>query len=179
MSVKFISDLHFYDSYSMDWRKKWASLDSYVREVQSKWNSNIDNDDTVIVVGDIGYKCKLCIEAWKSLHGKKVLVKGNHDDEWGRDLYQCGIFQGIYSELLLDNVYIRHIPEENKKYTYLVHGHHHDYTMPGMQRELQSYIHDVYRLNCAADIIGNKPMTLQELVTRKEVYLEKLGGSKQ
>ena len=164
--------MHLFDSYSFDWRPQYLSLESYARDFCEQWRYSTVEEDTVIIVGDIGVYCKFTINILKSLPGKKVLVKGNHDISWGSALWSCGIFQGIYDELSDGDVYVKHIPDITVKGKYFVHGHHHTYDTPNMQKELQLYAADPYRLNCSADLLGNKPMTLQELIICKEILID-------
>lgn len=48
--------------------------------------------------------------------------------------------------------------------------------MPGMYNKLRSYVQDVYRLNCAADLNNHRPCTLQELMLNKELMIERYKG---
>lgn len=43
------------------------------------WNSAIGEKDFVVVLGDFVWKDSNFAEIFKALHGKKILVKGNHD----------------------------------------------------------------------------------------------------
>ena len=110
MQTRFIADLHFYDAYSFDWRK--SDLDTFVNMIQDNWNKVVAPDDLTIVVGDIGHYCPKTVEALKQLSGKKVLVIGNHDAEWGNNLWSSNIFQGIYQTLEYKGLYVEHIPDE-------------------------------------------------------------------
>lgn len=164
--------MHLFDSYSFDWRPQYPSLESYAQDLCAVWTQFVDANDIVIIVGDIGTNCKFTVNLLKSLPGKKVLVKGNHDLIWGKNLWSCGVFQGIYDEIVDGNVYVKHIPDTVVTNKYFVHGHHHLYTTPNMGKELKLYAADTYRLNCCADLVHNKPMTLQELIINKEVYID-------
>lgn len=158
----------------MDWRPQFKSLDDFNERLLTNWNYFITDDDTVLVVGDIGYYCAKTIEILKSLKGHKILVKGNHDEAWGNHLYDCGVFEGVYDSLRFDNMFVEHIPDETVLHSsYYIHGHHHVYDTPGMMSALQSYYKDTYRLNCCVDLIGYKPVTLRELIVAKEEMIER------
>lgn len=173
MSVKYISDLHLYDIDSIDWRPQFNNLDSFAMLLLDKWNAFTLPSDTVIVVGDIGTPCTRTINVLSKLNGNKILVKGNHDIIWGRELYTCGIFSGIYDNITIDNLYITHIPENVPHNTgYIIHGHHHRYDTPNMSKVLMQYVADTYRLNCCADLVDLRPRTLQDLALCKEILID-------
>lgn len=173
--IKFIADLHIYDLYSRDWRFDYPDVDMYANHLIGSWNSFTDPDDTVIIAGDIGHYCHKTIEVLRNLNGNLILVVGNHDLTWGKNLYTCGVFKGVHNFIQLDNVYIQHIPDETTlKTTFYIHGHHHTYETPGMQRALKQYARDTYRLNCAADLIEHRPRTLQELILSKELLIDRM-----
>ena len=178
MATKFISDLHLYDVDSLDWRKELdMNLDQYAMYLIDQWNMFTEDDDLVIIVGDLGKYCTKTVEVLKRLKGKKILVRGNHDLIWGDYAYDASLFHGTHDYVLCNGLYITHIPDISESIrndvTYIVHGHHHRYDMPNMQIKLKQYARDVHRYNCAADLNNHRPCTLQELIVNKEVLLEK------
>ncbi len=86
MSVYAIADLHFSFGVdkSMDVFDGW---DDYVEKIEENWKATVNDDDTVVIAGDISWAMKL-EEAEKdfrfinSLPGKKIMIKGNHDYWW-------------------------------------------------------------------------------------------------
>ena len=65
-----------------------------------KWNNKVSNEDTVYILGDFSFKLQksAAIKILRQLNGKKVLIKGNHDNYVGqRDYDEC--FEGIYNYL--------------------------------------------------------------------------------
>ena len=86
MSLFAISDLHLSlsENKKMDIFKGW---ENYVSRLEKNWNAVVSHEDTVVIAGDISWAMKL--ERTKSdftflnsLHGKKIIVKGNHDLWW-------------------------------------------------------------------------------------------------
>lgn len=170
MSIRYIADTHLYDSYSWEWRVDFDDFDSYANTLIEKWNYRVPADDTVILVGDIGTYCRRTLDVLGELRGKKVLVLGNHDIQWGDNVYTCGVFQGVYKSLMQNGLYVVHKPDEipDNWQGYAIHGHHHTYNTLNMQQAFTQYVQDTYRLNCAADLINNTPLTLNELIINKE-----------
>lgn len=170
MSIKYISDLHVYDVYSMGWRD--MELEHFANHLLYIWNCSVVEDDMVIIVGDIGYCCEKTKSLIRKLNGRKVLIIGNHDLSWGNQIYDETLFQGVYSTLSINGLHVQHIPTSDIVCDYFVHGHHHRYDMPGMHNTLKQYQQNSRFLNCSADLLKCKPMTLPELITNKELVIE-------
>ena len=89
MAIFTIADLHLstLDSTNKSMEvfgKRWTD---YIHKLESNWKRLIDNNDTVIIPGDISWALSLeeAISDLKfidSLPGKKILGKGNHDFWW-------------------------------------------------------------------------------------------------
>ena len=176
MSTKYIADLHLYDSYSVDWRSYLSlSLDDYAKYLVQEWNNSTEDSDVVIIAGDVGHLCPMTLEVLQQLKGTKILVIGNHDVTWGNMLYDNRLFAGTHEQILNNGIFVAHKPDVVRpaNCTYFVHGHHHTYEPLSMRSCLKDYARDTYRLNCAADLIGHRPRTLQSLILQKELLLEK------
>ena len=87
MSVYVIGDTHL--SFSTDKPMQiFEGWDNYLERLESNWQKLIEDDDTVIINGDISWAMKLneAVEDLKyldSLKGRKIIMKGNHDLWWG------------------------------------------------------------------------------------------------
>lgn len=179
MSIRFIADYHLFDTQTQEWRKDLRlSQSKYADFIISNWNKVVSDEDTTIIVGDVGTCCDRTFNVLKSLRGTKILIIGNHDVCWGRHLYDPCLFNGTHECVLFNGILLKHIPdytecqEELKRAQYLVHGHHHTYEPANMYRSLLEYSQDVHRLNCCADLVGHTPRTLNELIVSKEKLLE-------
>jgi uncharacterized protein len=82
-----ISDLHL----SLDSDKPMNVFgniwENHHLKVMENWNSKINEEDTVLIAGDISWALKLenamaDLEFIHKLNGKKILIKGNHDFWW-------------------------------------------------------------------------------------------------
>lgn len=85
MSIYAISDLHLSfndDSKSMEFfGKEW---ENYVQRIESNWKTTVQEDDVVLIAGDISWannleEAKEDFRFINSLPGKKIIIKGNHD----------------------------------------------------------------------------------------------------
>lgn len=57
-----------------------AEMDEYLLE---QWNNCVDVNDTVSIIGDLFFRNTVSADDYlHKLHGKKHLIKGNHDKDW-------------------------------------------------------------------------------------------------
>lgn len=84
----YISDLHFFcgsqiESGRINYdNRPYQTLEEMHEDMKKKWNRKVTNADTVYILGDIGMRghSEELIALVAQLKGRKVLVKGNHDD---------------------------------------------------------------------------------------------------
>lgn len=100
--------------------------------IVEKWNSVVNEDDIVYVVGDfLHIGCdSYHMEQAKKLNGKKYLVRGNHDTE-SDEFYisECGFAKVYDHPIIVDDFWIfSHEPMYiNKYFPYAnIFGHVHD-----------------------------------------------------
>lgn len=86
MSLFAIADTHlsFGTNKPMDSFPGW---ENYTDRLKENWNKIIDNDDFVVIAGDISWamnfdELKVDFNFINKLNGKKIILKGNHDYWW-------------------------------------------------------------------------------------------------
>ena len=86
MSLFAIADTHlsFGTNKPMDSFPGW---ENYTDRLKENWNKIIDNDDFVVIAGDISWamnfdELKADFDFINKLNGKKIILKGNHDYWW-------------------------------------------------------------------------------------------------
>lgn len=175
MDIRYIADTHLYYADSLSWRS--MSLDEYANDLVINYNSSVTDDTVVRWVGDIGEYCQQTIDVLKALRGRKILVMGNHDELWPRSELEK-LFEDVCIRLHSKNVFVQHIPVSGLETDscYVIHGHHHEYDSLLMSSMRSSYLRDRTRYNCAADLNGNRPCTLRQLMINKETLREKYYG---
>jgi calcineurin-like phosphoesterase family protein len=74
----FISDTHFdHDAIRIHCGRPWKDTDAMNQAMVQNWNGIVGRKDTVIIGGDFAWKRHT---KWiNELHGKKIMVFGNHD----------------------------------------------------------------------------------------------------
>ena len=79
----YISDLHlFHENVIKFDNRPFDNMQEMQEVIKSKWNAKINNGDTVYLLGDVAMRGtqEELIALVATLRGKKVLIKGNHDD---------------------------------------------------------------------------------------------------
>lgn len=84
MATWFTADLHFGHRNIIDYcRRPFPDVDSMNRALVEHWNDPVDPDDTVWVLGDFALgTISETLPIAAELHGRMVLVTGNHDRCW-------------------------------------------------------------------------------------------------
>lgn len=190
----FISDLHFgHEKVIEHAGRPFANVVEMDETLIRNWNDRVKGNDTVYIIGDLGFDKFDAPKVLHKLKGRKVLIAGNHDAPW---LKKCGFaktdragnvefcdyseyFKKIarYEETHIDgmNLTLCHYPmvewknsriKFGTKIGYLIHGHTH------------CRVDDMYRglymtpnaLNAGVDINGFMPVTFSELVRNNEKF---------
>ena len=87
MRVFSLSDLHLSINNPKPMNIFGPVWDNYVDEVIANWQKVVEDDDVVLIAGDISWAMRLeeavaDIQWISKLKGKKVLLRGNHDYWW-------------------------------------------------------------------------------------------------
>ena len=87
MALYALGDLHlaFQSDKTMDiFGKVWKN---HEKKIEKNCNKLISEDDTLVLVGDHSWgkgldNCQMDLEFISSLPGRKILIRGNHDNFW-------------------------------------------------------------------------------------------------
>lgn len=87
MKVFAISDLHLSINSNKPMNIFGPVWENYLEEIETSWNSEVSDNDLVLIAGDISWAMKLSdakadLEYLSRFKGKKVIIKGNHDYWW-------------------------------------------------------------------------------------------------
>lgn len=153
----YISDLHLlhenvlrFDNRPFDTIKKMQET------IVSNWNHKVTNGDTVYILGDVSMRGKKedLISLVATLKGRKVLVKGNHDDvsdyRYQQLYYEIVDYKEIHDAVDGQNydLVLCHYPifswKKMGRGTILLYGHTHDSA------------EDKYYQNCLEAMNSNK-----------------------
>ena len=193
----YISDMHFFhknvtkEGNNFDNRtfNSLAEMHQYMKE---KWNSKITNGDTVYILGDIAMRGtnEELIALVAQLKGRKVLIKGNHDDV--SDMRYKNIFEEIYdykeiTDYVDQDAYklvLSHYPilmwNGQHRGTIHLYGHTHNtyenefyqeclrkLNMEMLMRSEKCYdIARAYNVGCMMPYMNYEPRTLKEILNK-------------
>ena len=152
-------------------RPEFSSLEDMDNKMRSLWNHTIRPEDLVIHVGDFVWtkgSSERIKEVIKSLNGRKILIRGNHDKKsysWylsnGID-FVCDKFSWDYNG---KRVLFVHNPDhitadEYSRYDIVVHGHVHR-NLPFIRR-----VGNTTCVNMSVEMLKYRPMALLPLFNR-------------
>lgn len=145
--------------------------------IKKNYNEIVQENDFVIFLGDLSCSRnpdKIYIKNYiRSLNGRKILIKGNHDNL--PDEFYFSLFEEIYECLILDNIMISHYPcylDDQTKNEGLEHYHIFKNSEIPIIKIYHGHIHDkdannialdnVQRINCSIDFKPNnyKPVEI-------------------
>ena len=113
MTYFVIGDNHFGDARILRYCRndKFSNVDEMNRYMIEKWNSVVRNKDTVFINGDLSrYTDENDYKFISKLNGKKILIRGNHDN-MNDDVYTSnGIFKVYDYPIMYEYLLITHEP---------------------------------------------------------------------
>ncbi|MBQ4522097.1 MAG: metallophosphoesterase [Lachnospiraceae bacterium] len=153
----YISDLHLFHEASIRFdQRPFQTLEEMHDVILKNWNATVTNADTVYILGDISLRGRSddLIAFVAKLKGKKILVKGNHDDISDYRYKQLFFEIGDYKEIkdAVDGksyqLVLSHYPifswNKMKGGSILLYGHTHNSE------------EDVYFQKCIGDMNANE-----------------------
>lgn len=168
--IFYTADLHFLYEPLLSSRP-FATVEEMDETLIRNWNETVSPEDTVYLVGDIGYNEGQVPHALLSrLTGHKHLIRGNHDTgyEDAASLYRY--FETITDFNEIDDgdthIILCHYPILYRKRGYMVHGHLHQTRGPE---------YDILRrlprmLNAGVDVNFYRPVTLSQLIENNRAF---------
>lgn len=176
--IYFISDTHFNDEFILrSERHEFKSMKEMTMEIVKQWQSVVTDEDTVFHLGDIGMPDRPnafftpLSTIINSLPGKKILIKGNHDQQFTKkEMFDLGFYRVYEYPICIDGFYwLSHEPMYiTSSMPYVnIHGHIHTNTMH-TDKIPNQYV------NVCVDHLKYSPKSFEdiksEFVTSKEKY---------
>lgn len=124
--VFFTSDLHF-GHRKLCTELRGMSADESAELILGRWNSLLNDDDQVFILGDISMSHPREVECLRYLHGRKTVIGGNHDTPKCAWVMQdlgipvLGCYE--YKDFILTHIPVH--PLELTRYRGNIHGHVH------------------------------------------------------
>lgn len=185
----YISDLHLLHENVLRFdNRPFDSITQMQQTIVNNWNDKITNGDTVYILGDVSMRGKKedLIALVATLKGRKVLVKGNHDDvsdyRYAQLFHEIVDYKEIHDSVDGQNydLVLCHYPifswKKMRRGTILLYGHTHDSAedqyfqkcLAEMNSNECRHTHsrDVVAINvgCMKPWMAYEPRTLKELL---------------
>ena len=181
----YISDLHFGHKNSLSFdNRPFTDIEIHDQAIINNWNNTVSIDDDVFILGDISWhNATKTIEIFKSLNGRKHLIKGNHDSKLLRNRELQSFFVEIcdYKEIPLDNgkgIVLCHYPMpcfKNHYYGWIhLYGHVHNSFEHNIMESVKRQMEELYNIPCLMYNVGvmmsymdYTPRMLEEIMNHK------------
>ena len=115
-----IADLHFGHENIIKYESRpFANVDEMNNRLIELWNSTVTDDDFVYVLGDFTLSRRVDVikNLVNQLHGKKILIMGNHDTRKPKDYIECGFEVATRKPMMVDpGVILMHEPLDNPSF---------------------------------------------------------------
>lgn len=168
----YTSDNHFFHRNIIRLSERpFSDMEEMHTTMISKWNNRVSNKDTVYILGDFSFGGgKETNGILEQLNGKKVLIKGNHDNYLSDKLFNYNLFESIHPYMEIKDlnkiVVLFHFPILEWKGFYKggihLYGHVHNKAM--RYDLLPNPSHNA--LHVGVDTNDFEPKTLSELITK-------------
>jgi calcineurin-like phosphoesterase family protein len=155
MSSYICSDLHLGHKNISKFRKFVTDSADNTNKIVNCWRETIRKQDIVFCLGDVAFD-KESLDILGNLKGRKVLIKGNHDD-FISTKDQANVFEEIHGILQYKGMWLTHCPihpAEMRKRKGNAHGHTHNFQITKGFGPFKK-LHPKY-LNCCVDQVWSK-----------------------
>lgn len=167
--IYFTSDFHFgHDKEFLYKPRGYNSIFEHDKDIIEKYNSIIDDEDIVYILGDIYMVDPVHgIDCLKQLKGNKYIIRGNHDSDAKWETYKdyaklLGYaYQIKYRKL---NLYLSHYPTITANYDEK-HFSEHVLCISGHTHFKDKFYNDnPFIYNVCLDAHDNKPVSIDEII---------------
>lgn len=112
--VFFTGDQHFCHEAAIKFpNREYSSVKEMNQDIILRWNYTVGKEDTVYVLGDFffGNDVKALRAITQTLHGNKILIRGNHDTLPPKTYLHCGFYKYYDVPILTaGNLLVSHEP---------------------------------------------------------------------
>ena len=109
-----IADLHFGHENIIKYESRpFNNVEEMNKRLIELWNSTVGKDDLVYVLGDFTLSRRINVikDIVASLHGRKILIMGNHDTRKPKDYVECGFEVATRKPMMVEpGVILMHEP---------------------------------------------------------------------
>lgn len=183
MDTYFISDLHLgHANCIMFDERPWSSVSEMDDGIIDLWNSRVQKDDHVYVLGDFAYRNRMDVSEYLGrMNGIVHLIRGNHDKktpEYEKYFAEVADYAdipvnvfGMKRRAILSHYFVPFY-DGARHGAFMLHGHTHKTRESTIEEELKEKIRN-NGLRCEAYNVGcmwqdYMPQTLEEIIKRQK-----------
>lgn len=171
--IYFTSDLHLgHNNIISLSHRPFSSIEEMNKTLINNWNSWVNKNDTIYILGDIAFKMKVeeVNQLIKKLNGKKILIRGNHDKKYDESLFEeiCDFKVIKYNGFVFS---LMHYPLLEWPHFFHqgihLHGHQHnhkDYNLKMREEGIRRY-------DVGVDANEYRPISIEEILAFMEELL--------
>ena len=164
--IYFTSDLHLGHRGIVTMQNRpFQTVDEMNRILIQNFNACVNKGDTVYILGDICHHMPIeaANDAISSLHGKKYLIKGNHDKKYEEELFE-EICDFKVASLNGETIALMHYPmmswPKSRRGSIHLHGHiHADQNYSHMNKE-----QGIKRYDVGVDANNFMPISIKRIL---------------
>ena len=180
----FIADTHFgHENILKECRPMFSSVDEMNARIIDNINRKMKKNDVLYIVGDFAFRSKQRspVEYLEAIEPKKILILGNHDKDWLKNLSSEQIaqhFLGVYEQYSVKKngieLHFNHFPQLawNRSHyfaqSFSICGHIHNARDTSDAARLFPAVR--CQFNAGVDVNGFEPVTFEELVANNTTF---------
>lgn len=165
------SDPHFFHHNIVKFTKSdgtklrpWDDAFHMTEDLIEWYNKLVGDSDRVYILGDVAFSATNMRNAVSRLKGRKVLVKGNHDPDKHRTMYN-ELFDDIRGYVVKKGFIMSHIPIHPgslSRWELNIHGHLHanEVLLPNSRPDSRYF-------NASVERTDFRPILLDEILTKR------------
>lgn len=168
--IYFTADTHFYHGNVIEYEgRPFQSVEEMNQTLIQNWNAKVSDNDDIYILGDFTLKGpSLANELLRQLHGRKFLLRGNHDRFVDRQSFRKDVFLWVrdYFELSWQGYYFILCHYQILSWNWMhrgsfhLHGHQHN----KMEYNVANRAAGVRRLDVGVDAFGMAPVSIEEIL---------------
>lgn len=175
------SDPHFYHSNICKFERSpgvplrpWDDAIQMTEDMIQWYNEMVDDGDRVYILGDVAFSATNMRNSVSRLKGRKVLVKGNHDPDNHRGMYQ-ELFDDIRGYVVKKGFIMSHIPihpQSLSRWKLNIHGHLHSNEIVDYPEEFdidQTVYPDERYFNASVEQTDFRPILLDDILKSRGI----------
>ena len=181
--IYYIADLHLGHRNVIKFdNRPFGSVEENDEAIIERWNNTVADDDTVWILGDIGFgSAERIVDVYGSLKGHKKLIIGNHDEKLLRNAKVRNLFEETkyYTEITdyaNRKIVLCHYPIpcfKNHYYgAYHLYGHVHSgkefEIMEKTKRALEEALNmpcNMFNVGCMMPYVNYTPVTMEDILS--------------